>query len=130
MITIIEKEKFYHDGRGPELIKINYNDSGVVINSIDYRNPDSESLQNISFVKSQAFMITPEEEYDYNSVSEYLKNDKGALFNLNKSEWYKSFTNRHSHNCNHYKMVFYDEIIDLLCEDVLIQDSLLKRNKE
>jgi hypothetical protein len=72
----------------------------------------------ISFENLQAYMVTPEEEYDYRSISALLSKDNRAILNMGKSDWYKSFTNRHSLNANHYKIIFYDQIIDVICNDV------------
>ncbi len=121
-------DKFYRDSRGPELQKIHYNNLGTQIVAMDYYNPDvkysPENMKHVVFINPQAFMITPEEEFKYTeSTAEELKRDKGAIFNLGKSEWYKSFSNRHSQNCNHYRLMFYDDFVDIICEDVIIKDG-------
>ncbi len=107
METILA-DKFYREGRGPELQKIHYNNLGTQIVAIDYYNPDvkysKENMKHVIFKNPQAFMITPEEEFKYTeSIAEELNKNKGAISNLDKSEWYKSFSNRHSQNCNHYQ---------------------------
>lgn len=121
-------DNFYRDSRGPELQKIHYNNPGTQIVAIDYYNPDvkylQENMKHVIFKNLQAFMITPEEEFKYTeSITEGLKKDKGAILNLGKSEWYNSFSNRYSQNCNHYRLIFYDDFIDVICEDVTIKDG-------
>lgn len=127
-MEIILANKFYQDGRGPELQKIHYNNLGSQIIAIDYYNPDvkysQENMKHVIFKNPQAFMITPEEEFKYTElIAEELKKNKGAIFNLGKSEWYNSFSSRQSQNCNHYRLMFYDDFIDIICEDIIIKDG-------
>lgn len=119
-------EKFYHDGRGPELQKAYYNDSGTKLIAIDFFNPDDEyfeeNLKHVLFINPQAFMITPEEEHGYTTSScDYSQTNKGAIINLEKSSWYKNFSNIHSVQCNHYQLMFYDEYVDIICEGIEIK---------
>ena len=96
MKIILEKE-FYHEGRGPELIRVHYRNQGSIIEAIDFYNPDDvydqACLKHLQFIGSQAFCFTPEEEYSQGFPSvDWREFGKAAAINLEKSDWYKSFT--------------------------------------
>lgn len=119
-------KKFYHDGRGPELQKAYHNDKGTELLAVDFFNPDDkyseENLKHVLFIKPQAFMVTPEEEYNYvTTPCDYSKTNKGAIIDLGKSSWYQNFSNRHSAKSSHFQLMFYDEYIDIICENIEIK---------
>lgn len=62
-------DHFYHDGRGPTLMKVHYSGSGKAIVAADYLFADEpytpENLRHLLFVKPQVFMFTPEEVESY-----------------------------------------------------------------
>ena len=129
-MQIILKDKFYSDGRGPELQKIYWGGRGTYIEAIDFYNPDDtydeKHLKHLVFKGLQAFMLTPEDEYANIENIDYAKIGKGAIFNFGKSPWYKSFSNIHSKDCNHYRITFYDHTIDAVAEDIEIKDGGFK----
>ncbi len=119
----ILKESFYHDGRGPELQKAHYSLNGKLIKAIDYFNPDDEyspeNLKHLLFVKTQVFMFTPEEVYNYETTNiNWGQHNGAAMICLGKSEWLKSFAPQHLTTCSHYQVMFYDEFLDIICETV------------
>ncbi|HEX7480165.1 MAG TPA: hypothetical protein VF331_20365 [Polyangiales bacterium] len=60
---------FYHDGRGPQLQRVHWNQNGTLPLAIDYYNPDDEydeaTLKHVLVLGPQVIMITPEEVIDY-----------------------------------------------------------------
>ena len=92
--------------------------------AIDYYNPDSQhspiGMRHVRFLRPQVVMITPEEVMDYQrfGLSGALATSRAALWDLRKSEWLQSFVQRHLHGCRHFQLVFYDELIDVICEGV------------
>jgi len=121
-ITPILRESFYHDGRGAELQKVHYAGQGVVLKAIDYFNSDDEhqpeSLRHLLFLRTQVFMFTPEEVYNYGSGTNWSEYENAAIVCLGKSKWLKSFSPQHLENCLHYQVMFYDKFLDVICEGI------------
>jgi hypothetical protein len=114
-------EKFFHDGRGPELQGVHWLHNGVVLRALDYFNPgdvhEPGSLRQVIIHRPQVVMITPEEVINYGSATEALaKHTPAAMFDLGASDWLKSFSQRHLEACRHYQLFFYDELFDVIAE--------------
>lgn len=119
----IHTDKFYADGRGPELQKVHWGMRGAQLQAIEYFNPDDvyeeSSLKHIRFEGLQVVMTTPEEVINYDSLAPQLtQNRSAAMFNLGKSSWLESFSQRHLSSCSHFQLMFYDELFDIICERV------------
>ena len=110
----IRSDKFYHDGRGPELLRAYYDERGVVLRAIEFCAPAEQNCDHLVFIKVQAFMFTAEEVH--NSTIPEIGNS--ALLNLGQSQWFKSFHSDHLSACSHFHLIFYDEYLDVICEDV------------
>ena len=64
-------------------------------------------------------MITPEEVIEYRELGPRLARARpAAMFDLGKSEWLLSFSQRHLSSCHHFQLMFYDELFDIICERV------------
>ena len=119
VIPILEKE-FYHDGRGPELQKVRWGQNGVVLKGFEYYNPDDtyeeENLKHLKLIGIQVFSMTTEEVH-----ANILANGKtnAAIFEVKESKWLASFFPTHLSKCKHYQIMFYDEIYDIICEQVI-----------
>ncbi len=118
-------DQFYHDGRGPELQKLHYEFDGRVIVAADYYLADQsytpENLRHIRFIKPQVFMLTPEEVENYDSRFNPWEGEKRfALVDFGKSSWLQQFNPHHLTNCRHYRCMFYDEFLDVICEGIEI----------
>lgn len=117
-------ENFFHDGRGPELQRIHWGPNGVGIRAIDYFTPDdvheTASLRRVLIRKAQVVMVTPEEVIDYGKVGgdALVQHRPAAMFDLGTSDWLKSFSPRHLGECRHFRMFFYDELVDVIAEGV------------
>jgi len=120
----IHADLFYHEGRGPQLVKVYWCGRGQVLKAIDFIPPDAEKSEDIShliFEKPQVVEIIPEEVIGYSdlSLNEALTNHgPAALFDAGKSEWLKSFSPTHLSRCTHYRIMFYDELFEVIAESV------------
>jgi hypothetical protein len=122
-MRIVHSESFYHDGRGPSLIKVHLAPNSAHLLAIDFALPDAKSgeHQHLRFIKAQAYQFTPEEVENYsNSLVDWGSTNKGALVSVGKSAWLKGFSQQHLANCEHYRVMFYDEILDVICEQIVV----------
>lgn len=121
-------DRFYHEGRGPELQRVHWDFGGIVLRAIDYYNPDAvhepEHLSHVSFVGPQVVMITPEEVINYTTTGAALVEYRpAALFDLGRSAWLTSFAPLHLARCRHWQLFFYDQLFDVICERVDCRDG-------
>jgi len=123
MAEPILTDLFYADGRGPELQRLCWGIRGVQLQAIEYFNPDDvyddASLKHVRFDGCQVVMITPEEVIEYRELGPRLARMRpAAMFDLGKSDWLRSFSQRHVSSCRHFQLMFYDELFDIICERV------------
>jgi hypothetical protein len=122
MIHPIYIEFFYSDGRGPELARFCWGYRNDLLEAAEFMLPDAVSgddLRFVRFLRPQVVMITPEEVINYANMSSYLiKYRPAAMFDLGKSDWFKSFSQRHLQKCSHYQLLFYDQLLDVIAEGV------------
>lgn len=122
MLTPIHADFIYHEGRGPILGKAHYGPKGIPLKAIDFFNPDEKDVKHLLFIGSQVFMFTPEEVWNYaawTSIPTTVGN--AALFSLGRSAWLASFAPQHLARCSHYRAMFYDEFLDVICEGVEVR---------
>ena len=120
--TPIHVEEFWQEGRGPELRRMIWSRDGTVIRAIEYLNPDwkSESdLRHVTFERPQVVQITPEEAVSWGiSGSRFGEHRPAGMFDLGRSTWLESFAPRHLAKCRHIQLLFYDQLVDVICEGV------------
>jgi hypothetical protein len=119
MAKPIHIELFYSEGRGPQLVSLHWKFRNRVLQAAEFMLPDAvseEDLRHVRFVRPQVLMITPEEVINYAKLDYYAEYGPAALFDLQKSEWLKSFSQGHLKNCSHYQLFFYDELVDVIAE--------------
>jgi hypothetical protein len=119
--TPIHVAEFWHEGRGPELRRVLWNSSGTSIRAIEYVNPDWTSadmaVRHVIFQAPQVVQITPEEVIGADQLgTRYADHRPAAMFDLGRSTWLESFASGHLARCRHIQMLFYDELIDVICE--------------
>jgi hypothetical protein len=117
------RDLFFHDGRGPELHSAHWRDGGRVLSAIDYYNPDVTHdvghLNHVAFSGVQVVQITPEEVRGVSALADPQgRYSPAAMFNLGKDDWFQRFNAQHLGSCSHYQLVFYDELLDVICEGV------------
>ncbi len=127
----IYPQEFFHDGRGPTLVAVHLARNSAHLEAIDFRLPDSQdipsSLQHLRFLRAQAYMVTPEEVENYSNTSvNWGATGGGALVSLGRSQWLTSFSPRHLDKCEHFRVMFYDEFFDVICEDIRIGQGAYK----
>jgi len=117
-IPILENH-FYHDGRGPELQRVVWKRNGVILDGFEYFNPhdgyETSELKNITLKGVQVFAMTTEEVHA-NIVA--TGDSKASIYRIENSEWMNTFFQTHLGMCHHYQIMFYDEIYDVICEDI------------
>ncbi len=67
-------------------------------------------------------MFTPEEVIAPDGFIG-LSDLPAAVVNLGKTAWLRSFTPTHLANCDHYRALFYDECLDVICEGITAEDG-------
>jgi hypothetical protein len=126
IIPLFEND-FYHDGRGPELQRVILDDRGVFIRGFEYFNPTDkyieENIKHIIIDQIEAFSVAGEEVHG-NIL--YVKETKAAIFKIEESVWLKQFNPYHLADCNHYQIMFYDEIYDIICRNISLGKGRMK----
>ena len=133
IIPVFDKE-FYHDGRGPILKKVIWGHNGVILKGFEFINPNEDILRHLLLKRIEAFSFAGEEVH-VNILASVQNN--AAIFKIENSNWKKSFNQRYLSNCNHFQIVFYDEIYDVICENIIFglgqiihsQNNRLKKEK-
>ncbi|MDH3379826.1 MAG: DUF6429 family protein [Gammaproteobacteria bacterium] len=117
--SLLEKY-FYHDGRGPELQSVVWNSDGVIPKGFEYYNPDDgyeeNNLKHIKLIGVQAYSMAGEEVHGNIKT---LSNSHAAILEIVNSDWLASFLPAHINKCKHYQIMFYDEIYDMMCENII-----------
>ena len=112
---------FFHDGRGPELRQMIWGGGGTWLYAIEYLNPDWTSegdLRHVLFRGMQVAMVTPEEVIGYaHGGTHFADLRPAAMVDLGRDAWLQSFAETHLAKCTHIQMLFYDELVDVICED-------------
>ena len=122
-MRVVLRDDFFHDGRGPELKAAHYSPPGSKLLAVDYVNPPLRDapygdLRHVEFFNAQVFMFTPEEVENYdNSPTPWAATNNGAAISLGRSSWLRSFAPGHLERCEHYRFMFYDEFLDIICEE-------------
>ena len=124
MIEPILQQVCYHDGRGPELQAVRYANQGRSIQAVEYFNPDDvstpQNIKHLHFIKPQVFMFTPEEVYNCQPGESYWAQFRpAAIISLGKSAWLDSFDQQHLTQCYHFQIMFYDQYLDIICEEIV-----------
>ena len=121
---VVHQTEFIHDGRGPELLAVHLAPQGSRLLAIDFRNPDSTLVQHLNFRGAQTYMFTPEEAENYlRSSVDWGATGGGSLVSLGRSDWLESFSPAHISRCSHFRVMFYDEFLDVLCESITVADG-------
>lgn len=119
----VNLDEFWRDGRGPELRRVVWNADGTVILAIEYLNPDwtneETDLRHVIIKRPQAVQITPEEVVSPDQYgTRYVDHPRAAMFDLGRSDWLESFMPTHLVSSRHVQMLFYEQLIDVVCDGV------------
>ena len=111
---------FFFDGRGPSLVRIHWAHDGKVLRAIDF--DGTRGKAHLFFEGMQVYMVTPEDVIELDSHDLMVVDGKiYSAVTLGKSEWLSTFAPWYLDKCEHYKFLFYDEMIDVICEDVEVR---------
>jgi len=112
-------DEFYHDGRGPELQRVVWKFRGQIMAGFEYFNPDDvyddDHLRHLILEKVEAYSMASEEVHRHICAS---GKSRAARFRVPESSWKATFQQRHLGDCEHYQIMFYDEIFDVICRSV------------
>ncbi len=112
-------DEFYHDGRGPELRRTIWKENGIILVGFEYYNPDDiydeEYLKHIKLEKVEAYSMSSDEVHGNILATE---KSKAAIFKIQNSKWKKTFNPMHLEDCEHFQIMFYDEIYDVICKSI------------
>lgn len=117
-------DEFPRRGRGPTLSKVHWAYDGQVLRAVDYHANDDEKLGHVFFSGMQVVMITPEEVIG-NTIfdSLWMENPQAGILCLGKSSWLQTFNQYHLNKCSHFQILFYDELFDVICEEIDVRAS-------
>ncbi len=120
-MTPMFDEVFYHDGRGPELQRVIW--SGGHFSDLfgfEYFNPDDKyeasNLKHLRLKRVEAYAMAGEEVHG-NILAN--SSSRAAIYRVEESDWMKSLNPYHLENCHHFQLIFYDEIFDVICEEII-----------
>ena len=129
----IHKEDFHHDGRGPELMQVIWSTKGDYLKAIEYFNPedpyDDTHIRHVMIIRPQVVMSTPEEVINYADFQPGSF-DRAAAFDCGRSEWFKSFSPRHLECCTHFRLMFYDELYDIIADGLEFRMGRFKQEAQ
>ncbi len=117
------KYPLWRDGRGPEIKQVHYDPTGTTLKAIDFLDA-KRRIGHVVFARAQAFMFTPE-EVDGSALapSNWRKVDGVAVSFLGKSPWLQSFNPHHLAKCQHFRLMFYDHYLDVVCEEISVREG-------
>ncbi len=121
MYKPVLRDWIWADGRGPELRRAHFFGRGLNLIALDYLNPDWVSEDDMRhLVLHKTHQVTPEEVYDYSreTVGWGPSINQAAVVDLGRSAWLLSFSQQHLASCRHYRIMFYDEYLELICEGI------------
>jgi hypothetical protein len=134
-IKSVSTQYFDFDGRGCELVRwihdaeLHLSDSQAgfapLPGSIDgaqylFESDESANESWVIFHRLQVLHIVPEEVHSYwhrDLAGDDYKNT--GVWEVEDSEWRKSFNPRHLENQKHFIIEFYDELIELICGELI-----------
>ncbi|MFK7998586.1 MAG: hypothetical protein AB8H86_03275 [Polyangiales bacterium] len=116
---------FPFDGRGPILRRWLWSedlllpDSSEGFQTLPKRCVGAQSEYGwVVFHGVQVLQSVPEEVHSY--WHRALTEEGGAAWRVESSTWLASFDQRHLAKCGHYILEFYDHIVEVICEELII----------
>jgi len=125
----ILEQFFYRNGRGPELQRAVWSAAGITLLGFEYFNLDDvyqpESLKHLKLAGVEAYSMAGEEVHRNPCV---VPGNRAAIWLLEESTWLSQFQQRHLVGCCHYQIMFYDEIYDIICKEIIPGQGPLPTN--
>jgi hypothetical protein len=125
-------DHFGFDGRGPEIHRFlrdcdalkegafpeRRKPPGHII-GVEYYWFERPELEWVLFRKMQVIQIVPEEVCSYWFAAHISDKRKGiGIYVVEDSAWLRSFSQRHLASCRHFIFQFYDDILEVIAEDL------------
>jgi len=121
--------QFRASGRGPSLQRVVWSRFGLLFGFEYHRidDPhDAAHLRHVRVLGPQVVMYTPEEVINYSTWGTGFGQHRGAgALDLGRSDWLRSFNPLHLGKCHHFQLLFYDELYDIICEDLEFGEGVL-----
>ncbi|PKD37911.1 hypothetical protein CWO84_21905 [Methylomonas sp. Kb3] len=131
MIEPILENEFHHDGRGPELKRVVWTYEGKILKGFEYYNPEDvyeeRNIKNIILEKVEVFSMAGEEVHGSIVAN---GETKAAIHRIVDSKWKTQFNPRHIADCEHYQIMFYDEIYDVICKSIVASTGRIVGDKK
>jgi hypothetical protein len=126
-------EFFGFDGRGPEIHRFIHDRDALKQGAFPERRPppggvigveyfwfEHPDMAWVIFKKRQVVQVVPEEVCSYWFTSHVTEQKKGVgIYTVEDSAWLRSFSQHHLSACRHFILMFYDDIIEVIAEDLL-----------
>jgi hypothetical protein len=123
--TPLESE-FHHDGRDPELQRVVWAFDGKILQGFEYYNPEDtyeeEGIKHLELVGVEVYSMAIEEVHN-NILA--TRESKASVFRIENSLWLKQYNPSHLEGCSHYRIIFYDEIYDVICKEIKVGNGRL-----
>jgi hypothetical protein len=117
--TKLLESEFHRDSRGPELQRVVWAFDGKILQGFDYYNPEDtyeeESIKHLELVGVEAYSMAVEEVHNNNLVT---RESKASVFRIESSLWLNQYNPDYLEGCSHYRIIFYDEIYDVICKEI------------
>jgi hypothetical protein len=123
MYKPVLRDWIWAEGRGPELRRAHFRANGLSLIALDYFNPDwasEDEMRHLLIHRGQAHQYTPHEVFNYSrdEVRWGPSVNQAAVLDLGRSDWLLAFSQSHLGHCKHYRVMFYDEFLDIICENI------------
>ena|SRR5215467_15587073 len=118
MYQSVLRNWIWAEERGPELRRVHY--AGPRLRALEYLNPSETDVRHLLFDRTQVSMFTSHEVYNYgrDEINWGSAIDQAAAVKLGKSEWLLSFSQEHLDRCSHYRIMFYGQFLDVICDSI------------
>jgi hypothetical protein len=119
-------EHFGYDGRGPSLDRFLHDRERIAPGTFTDRARPPGNITGaeydagfawVIFDGLQVIQVVPEEVHSYWFFGEaFLRVPLSGVFEVLESEWMESFKPRHLSGHRHFILVFYDQLVEVICQ--------------
>ena len=113
------ESRFHNNGRGPELQRVVWAYDGKILLGFEYYNPEDsyteESIKHLELIDVEAYSMAVEEVHGNILVN---RESKASIIKIENSRWLKQYNPACIGGRNHYQIIFYDEVYDVICREI------------
>jgi tetratricopeptide (TPR) repeat protein len=135
--NLFQTSLFDYDGRGPSLVHWIYDADLLLPGSQSSQSSEppgdiygahygyEQELYWIVFHGLQVLQIVPEEVHSYWHLDywEDFGGPQTGIWEIEDSEWLASFHPRHLKDHKHYIITFYDELVEVICQELIFGEG-------